>query len=337
MKRLPVLKCVMMLLATLVVAEASAQSLAYRTYIDAGVASLRKKDFNQALLEARFAQNVLPSGWEAWSLEGAVHLAQDDPAAAVLGFARALASAPVNKQQDIRELLQNAVLMNWARNIASSPAPVAKSIECGPGTNDSDPDCQFEIGDRYYQGFGGVRDLGLAFSWFEKAALQGHARAQGLLGSMYIEGGVVQQDFATGHAWLERSASQRDPFASWVLGRLFVFGPNLPVDYQRATSLLTTACDGGLPVGCVLLGDLYSGGKGVTEDRSKASVFYERGCKGGNYLGCLQVGVMFQTGNGRPVDSRRALEFFDLACEAGKAAKVQDGCDRARQLRAAPK
>ena len=51
-------------------------------------------------------------------------------------------------------------------------------------------------------GFSVPQEFAEALKWYRKAADQGWARAQSLLGSMYIEGKGVPQDYVLAHKWL---------------------------------------------------------------------------------------------------------------------------------------
>lgn len=47
-----------------------------------------------------------------------------------------------------------------------------------------------------------IEDYSGAAKWFRRAAIQGHANAQAVLGSLYATGSGVPQDFVNAHAWI---------------------------------------------------------------------------------------------------------------------------------------
>jgi TPR repeat protein len=60
----------------------------------------------------------------------------------------------------------------------------------------------------YAIGQGLPKDYTTAATWYRKAAEQGQAKAQFLLGMMYARGQGVPQDYATAHMWFNLSASR---------------------------------------------------------------------------------------------------------------------------------
>ncbi len=54
----------------------------------------------------------------------------------------------------------------------------------------------------YAEGRGVPQDYKEATSWYRRAAEQGHAPAQLLLGGMYVVGRGVPQDYVLAHMWL---------------------------------------------------------------------------------------------------------------------------------------
>jgi len=54
----------------------------------------------------------------------------------------------------------------------------------------------------YMSGDGVAKNDGEAVKWFRKAAEQGLANAQGMLGIMYAKGQAVPQDYVLAYMWL---------------------------------------------------------------------------------------------------------------------------------------
>jgi TPR repeat protein len=70
--------------------------------------------------------------------------------------------------------------------------------------------------------------------WFRKAADQGDAVAEFLLGSQYANGGGVPKDFSEAMIWFGRAAAQAHPIAMLHLGAMYAEGRGVPQDYVRA-------------------------------------------------------------------------------------------------------
>ena len=73
-----------------------------------------------------------------------------------------------------------------------------------------------------------------AVRWFRKAAEQGLADAQFLLGWAYYHGQGVPQDFAEAARWFRRAADQGDANAQYYLAFRYYNGQGVPRDCVRA-------------------------------------------------------------------------------------------------------
>jgi TPR repeat protein len=62
----------------------------------------------------------------------------------------------------------------------------------------------------YYKGEGVTRDYAEAAKWYRKAANQGDADAQTILGSMYGEGKGVPRDYVWAYMWYSLAAAQSE-------------------------------------------------------------------------------------------------------------------------------
>ncbi len=83
------------------------------------------------------------------------------------------------------------------------------------------PEGQYDIGDNYYYGRGGVnQDYQEAMVWYRKAANQGYAGAQYRLGWLYENGSGVKTNFNQAKAWYQKAADQGNAGAKGALERL---------------------------------------------------------------------------------------------------------------------
>ena len=73
-----------------------------------------------------------------------------------------------------------------------------------------DPEANYELGERAYEGRGLPCDYQVAAQWFAKAADLGHAKAQSVLGMMFLIGRGVPQDLVKARFYLSQAAEQGD-------------------------------------------------------------------------------------------------------------------------------
>ena len=67
---------------------------------------------------------------------------------------------------------------------------------------------EFLLGNQYANGKGVPQDYSEAMIWFQRAVGQGHAVAKLHLGVMYAEGRGVPQDYVLAHMWFSLAAAQ---------------------------------------------------------------------------------------------------------------------------------
>jgi uncharacterized protein len=165
--------------------------------------------------------------------------------------------------------------------------------------NAGDAAVQYQLGTMYNTGKGVERDPDKAFSWFQKAARQGHAGAMYNLGVAYYNGdtlgGTTRQDVGLAWAWFtlasehgewdgEREAARvkselGDALAlnaRYKLGVLLVRGEDIPRDVSRGLRVLEDAATAGSTEARLELGAMYEKGIGVPTDGAKAVYWFEQ-------------------------------------------------------------
>ena len=123
------------------------------------------------------------------------------------------------------------------RNLQEREVPIVQrnsddNPEHEPG---NDPDDQYILALKYYQGDGLPRDRDKAAAWFAKAAQQDHADAQYQLGLMYREGVGVEKNLEKAKHWLEKAASNNVPAAELALKTMARQTPSEPKNVPLAT------------------------------------------------------------------------------------------------------
>jgi uncharacterized protein len=83
---------------------------------------------------------------------------------------------------------------------------------------------------------------------------------------MYEEGKGVEQDYVIAMSWYRKAADEGSAYAQNILGDMYREGTGVPQDYQTAVSWYRKAADGGDDRAQRLLGIMYEEGKGVSQD-----------------------------------------------------------------------
>ena len=99
---------------------------------------------------------------------------------------------------------------------------------------EGDAEAQFLLGQRYAEGDGVIRDDKEAARWFALAARQGLAEAEYHYGLMLLKGRGVVQDYQAAFEWIEKPAKRGYAKAQYSLGELYRYGTGTPIDKARA-------------------------------------------------------------------------------------------------------
>lgn len=212
-------------------------------------------------------------------------------------------------------------------------------------------EAQLQLGETYYSGKG--KDLELSFYWYEKAARQGHPKAQRALGAMYelgkgtakspekaaywyrkaadqglaraqtnlgvlLETGVgVQQNYAEAITWYQKAAEQGYARGQTYLGRIYEFGRGVEVDFAKALHWYSKAAEQGYARAQTNLGALYEAGQGVNQDFQEAMGWYTKAANKRYARGQFYLGRMFEQGHGTEKDIKQALYWYKQAAALG--------------------
>ncbi len=105
-------------------------------------------------------------------------------------------------------------------------------------TGNETPEMLYEMGKRFYLPSSGVADPLLALYYFGKAAEQGYAPAQRILGTCFLEGRLTAVDYGKAKSWLTAAANQGDGQAAYSLALIYAKGLGVPKDWHLAWQLL---------------------------------------------------------------------------------------------------
>jgi TPR repeat protein len=87
----------------------------------------------------------------------------------------------------------------------------------------------------------GQSDFAQAAVWYQKAAEQGHPRAQLNLAHLYDAGQGVAKNFEQAATWYRRAADQREPQAEYAIGACYADGEGVPQDLIEAYKWISLA------------------------------------------------------------------------------------------------
>ena len=142
--------------------------------------------------------------------------------------------------------------------------------------NSGNAEAQHELGIRYRDGATVPRDSANALKWFRKAADQGHAASELILGWSYREGHLgLEKDPEAAVSWFRRAAEQGDAWGQAELAFMYESGNGVVRDDAEAVKWYTRAAEQGLPLAQFDLAYMYRNGKGVPADKTKALQLYE--------------------------------------------------------------
>ena len=105
----------------------------------------------------------------------------------------------------------------WGPTLQANDWINAPISEVQKAAEQGDADAQLLLGVKYEQGKGVAQDDKQAVAWYRKAAEQGNADAQLMLGVMYDKGRGVAQDDKQSYAWFSSAAA--NGYSDAVKGR----------------------------------------------------------------------------------------------------------------------
>jgi TPR repeat protein len=180
---------------------------------------------------------------------------------------------------------------------------------------------------------------GDAMRWYERAAADGSAKAQFLLGRMYEQGMAGRaRDLARAAALYEKAAAQGHVLAQFSLGTLYLNGRGVARDPKTAAKWFAAGAEKGLAEAQYDLGYLHDRGIGVAPDRAAAEKWYRAAARQG--LTSAQVNlalVLVAAGPSRRAAQVEAWAWLSLAVAHGANQAKAIADDIALKLTAAEK
>jgi uncharacterized protein len=165
--------------------------------------------------------------------------------------------------------------------------------------NAGDPEAQYQMG-RAALGLGRPTpdEMAKASAWFEKAAEQGHAKAQDEMGRFnFGDGG----DWRQAASWFSKAAEQGNDDAQFWLGTMYERGRVVGQDKAEALKWYRLSAKQGNPDAQVSLGQMYEDGDGVQQDYLEAEKWYRKAAehfpdRGGAGVARRQLANLYRDG-----------------------------------------
>lgn len=156
-----------------------------------------------------------------------------------------------------------------------------------------------------------------SIGFLQKAAEQGNAQAQSILGACYLEGGGVTRNENEGAKWLTKAAEQGLSGAQLPLGVCYFNGVGVSKDAKEAVRWFTKAAEQGSPEAELNLAKCYSQGTGTDANQIEANKWFAKAAEHGNPLAQCTLGARYSSGNGVTKDNKEAARLFAKAAEQG--------------------
>ena len=201
-----------------------------------------------------------------------------------------------------------------------------------------DRDLLFELGEEYFTGRRGIKNIARAFRYYSLAAGFGHSAAQFNLGCMYYSGIHVKKDFTMAWNWFRLAMNNGHPRAAEMLnqvedllfnrsleelqpeelrrrGLLFLHAP-VP-DYKMALTCLGKAADKGDVQSMFQLGLMSEHGVGIDQDYENARKWYKKAGEKGYIPACILLSDQYLHGKGCPKNNPYALKWAETGAKLG--------------------
>lgn len=181
----------------------------------------------------------------------------------------------------------------------------------------NDAVAQFQLGNKYKNGQGVVKNEQIAIDWLKKAADNGHGEACGVLGDYYCDAGNANQ----GIFYLRKGASLGDGRSYYCLFLAYSYGKyGLPKNEKMAGEFLIKSAEARFGSFFVVACAYLYGSDGLSKDKEKAIYWGKKDCDL-SYSQYLETGKMPRDGDGWPYLIKWLKK---LGCDYDPALHVDD-------------
>lgn len=134
------------------------------------------------------------------------------------------------------------------------------------------------LGNYYYS----LKQYDISIHWFRKAAGQGYARSENMLGFIYAQGQGVSQNYVSSIFWFRKAAEQGYAKAEIALGVAYYFGQSVEQNYVTSDYWFRKAAVQGNASAETMLGNAYYHGYGIAQNRKEAIYWWTKATAQGN-------------------------------------------------------
>lgn len=157
----------------------------------------------------------------------------------------------------------------------------------------------------------------IAYQYLQRAANQGHIKAQFELSVCYFRGRGCASSPQESLRWLQKAASQDYPEAQYILALAYADGKIVILNFSKAAQLLRSAAEGGHAGSQCELGRYYYIGQGVEQSYERAVPWFLAASKQGHAKAQFLLATCLQAGQGVSPDTKAAFQWFRKAADKG--------------------
>ncbi len=162
-------------------------------------------------------------------------------------------------------------------------------------------------------------DYAAAVGWYRKAADQGDAPAQTMIGKIYLNGYGVARDYPAAMTWLRKAADLNYADAQIAVGLMFKKGLGVPKNDASAVIWWRKAAEqGNAPIQSTV-GMMYMIGSGVPKDPAQAMIWFRKSAEQGYAEAQRSLGRMYRDGSSVPKDLAQSEAWYRKAAAQGDA------------------
>jgi uncharacterized protein len=185
--------------------------------------------------------------------------------------------------------------------------------ELAPLAVRGDPEAQFYVAKMHYFGFGIPKDLDIAFIRYTDSAEQGYMKAQHNLGLMYMNGESTDTNPELGYEWIAKAAAQGLALSQVLMGiALTSEGSPLKQDITRGLEYYKAAALQNYPSAFTLLGEYFSFRE---HDFVQAGEYYDKGAALGDPGAMHRLSYVYMGGTLRTQDKEKAHNLLKTSAE----------------------
>jgi TPR repeat protein len=156
-----------------------------------------------------------------------------------------------------------------------------------------------------------------AIELYRRAAEMGYAEAQYAYGKMYLVSlhEILPRAAAKaeGVKWLQKAADQGHEKAQLALAKCYSSGEGVKKDEAKAFEVYRKAADAGSAEALYELHVFYLRGWGVEKDEAKAMEVLRKSAEAGYVKAQCSLGFKYQSGSSTPIDLPEAVKWYRLA------------------------